>query len=78
MDGLFHGKPYFFMDDLGGFPLFLVQLLVVTCDCPICFVCFFAETMAHWDVAINGTTVGCQIFLERADEKGMPMEAILI
>ena len=27
MDGLFHGKPYFLMDDLGGFlpPLFLVQ-----------------------------------------------------
>ena len=25
MDGLFHGKPYFLMDDLGGFPIFLVQ-----------------------------------------------------
>ena len=21
MDGLFHGKPYFLMDDLGGFPI---------------------------------------------------------
>ena len=25
MDGLFHGKPYEQMDDLGGFPIFLVQ-----------------------------------------------------
>ena len=25
MDGLFHEKPYEQMDDLGGFPIFLVQ-----------------------------------------------------
>ena len=42
MDGLFHGKPYFSMDDLGVFPLFL--------ETPMCFPMFQDSFCALWSL----------------------------